>query len=55
MMIRPSDEDLKIMDELDKWFVVDREKQEMVLREDTPEDLKKENERLKKKYRWFID
>lgn len=52
MMLKPSDEDIILIDSLDEWFVIDKDGN-CVLREDTPDKLKKAHEMLKKKYRWI--
>ena len=49
MMIRMSDEDEKKLDEIRKWLIFDSE-HNLVLRDDTPDDIRKERERISKKY-----
>lgn len=52
MTLKPSDEDIKLGEAMTEWFTFD-ENGNYVLREDTPDELKKAHEMLKKKYRWI--
>lgn len=51
MMYKPSEEDKKKLDIIRKWLVPD-ETNNLVFREDTPDDIRKERERLSRKYDW---
>lgn len=49
MMYKPSEEDNKKFDIIQKWLIRD-ETHNLVFREDTPDSIRKERERLLKKY-----
>lgn len=49
MMYRITEEDRKKFDAIEKWLIRD-ETQHLVFREDTPDSIRKERERLLKKY-----
>ena len=52
MMLRMSDEDIKLSDLIEKWYTFD-ENGNYVLREDAPLEARKIHEELKKKYAWI--
>ena len=54
MMIRMSDEDIKLNDSIRKWFAFN-EKGRYELKADAPEEVRKIHETLKKKYAWLND
>ena len=52
MMIRMSDEDIKLSDSIEKWYAFDKSGN-YVLREDAPPEVRKIHEMLKEKYSWI--
>lgn len=52
MMIRMTDKDSKLSESISGWFHFD-EKGEYVLREDAPEEVRKIQAMLEKKYAWI--
>lgn len=52
MTIRMSENDEKKLDEIRKWLVFDSD-HNLVFRENTPDDIRKERERISKKYDWL--
>ena len=52
MMIRMSEEDEKKLDEIRKWLIFDSTNN-LVFRDDTPDDIRKARERISKKYSWL--
>ena len=52
MTIRMSEQDIAILNEIRKWLVFDADSN-LVLRNDAPENIRRERERLAKKYPSF--
>lgn len=52
MMIRMSDDDIKLSDSIEKWYAFDKD-ENYVLREDAPPEVRKIHEMLKEKYSWI--
>ena len=52
MMIRMSDDDIKLSDSIEKWYAFDKDGN-YVLREDAPQEVHKIYEMLKEKYSWI--
>ena len=52
MMIRITEEDERKLNEIRKWLVFDSENN-LVLRDDTPDDIRKAREKISKKYNWL--